>query len=417
MNNTKRNFNKTGILFCLLLFGILISVGQKTDRAAANMINAKTYTVSSTTKPLNIKYTKYSTYTKYTKQYYMLRSYLEQLEKNGGTLTLSAGTYSITNTLYIPSNVTLRFKNGVIIKKLDKTGVSTLKSSKSIFQLVSPSKAGMKGVYGGYRGEKDIHITGTGTVIMDLSFDTDCLGIMMGHNTNVSISGITFQNMKGGHFIELDASQNVTIENNRFLHHRASATGIKEAINLDTPDKNTDGFHAVWTNYDCTANKDILIQNNQFDDLERAIGTHKYSEGKYHTNVKILNNKIANIDSDAIRILNWTDPVIQGNEIKNVAGGTDDKRAILASGVSNPTITDNTFINVARAIQIMPWKNSGAGSQYGITYNDISSDNISLMKKNTLNEVSEEFFRINKEYNNYTSNTDKYYFEFGDDEE
>jgi hypothetical protein len=208
-----------------------------------------------------------------------------------------------------------------------------------------------------------------------MNFVPGCLGIMMGHNRNVTISNITFQNMKGGHFIELDDSQNVEIENNHFMYHKPSETGLKEAINIDTPDKTTGGFHAIWTNYDCTPDKDIVIQNNYFSDLERAIGTHKYSGAQYHENVQIINNKISNTDSDAIRILNWKNPVVTGNEIKNVAGGTANKRAILASGVINPVITNNTFIKVSRSIQIMPWKNTDPGSQYAITYNDISKEN------------------------------------------
>jgi hypothetical protein len=341
----------------------------------------------------------------------MLRSYLEQLEKNGGgTLTLSSGTYKISNTLYIPSNVTLNLKDGVIIKKIDKTGVAGMVSSKSLFQLVAPTKALVKGAYGGYNGVSDINITGTGTAIIDLNYDTDCVGIMMCHNSNVRIAGITFQNMKGGHFIEMDASQKVTVENNNFLHHQPSSTGIKEAINIDTPDKNTNGFHAVWTNYDCTPDKDVLIQNNYFYDLERAIGTHKYSGGKYHENVQLLNNRISTIDSDAIRILNWTNPVVKGNEISLVAGGVDNKRAILVSGATNPDITENTFEKVSRPIQIMPWKNDKDGSQYEITYNEISQDNITRMLNNTLIDVQERFIRVNKIYNKYDSDTDKYYF-------
>ncbi len=409
--NTKQKFFNKGILFCCLLLIISITICLITNIAAANTINVKTYSVSAATQPINIKFKKYSTYNKYTRQYYMLRSYLEQLEKDGGgTLTLSAGTYTISNTLYIPSNVTIYFKNGVIIKKITKTGITSFKSSKAIFQLVAPSKSDKKGAYGGYEGEKNIHLIGNGTVIIDDNFVTNCLGIIMGHNTNVSISGITFQNMKSGHFIELDASKNVIIENNRFIHHKASETGIKEAINLDTPDKNTEGFHTIWTTYDCTPNIDIVIQNNYFDDLERAIGTHKYSEGKYHENVKILNNKISNTTSDAIRIMNWLNPIIKGNEINSVAGGKGNKRAILASGVINPTITGNTFIKASRTIQIMPWKNSGAGSQYNITYNNISQENISLMLKNTLINIEEKFIRINNRYNNFSSYTDRYYF-------
>ena len=232
----------------------------------------------------------------------------------------------------------------------------------------------------------------------------------MGHNTNVQVSGITFQNMNTGHFIEMDASQNVTVENNNFIHHKQSENGNKEAINIDTPDKNTGGFHATWSNYDCTPDKDVVIQNNSFEDLERAIGTHKYSEGKYHGNVQILNNQITNTSSDAIRILNWTNPVIKGNVIKNVADGKSNKRAVLMSGVTNPVITENTFSDVSRAIQVMPWKNTGDDSNYAITYNDVSSDNISLMLKNTLIHVGENYIRVNKSYNDYYSDTDKYYF-------
>lgn len=411
MEYTKQNYYKKNLLFSYLLLILFIFIGLKSERVAASELSTKTYSVTTSTKPLNLAYLKYSTYNSYTKQYYMLRSYLEQLEKNGGgTLTLSAGTYMISNTLYIPSNVTILFNDGVIIKKSDKTGTIKMKSSKSVFQLVAPSKSKISGIYSGYQGEKNIKLIGKGTVIFDLNYNLDCLGIMMGHNTNVLISGITFQNMWSGHFIEMDASQNVTIENNRFIHHKTSETGIKEGINIDTPDKSTDGFHAVWTTYDCTPNKDILIQNNYFDNLERAIGTHKYSGGKYHENVQILNNTISNTSSDAIRVLNWKNPVIEVNTIKSVAGGEGNKRAILASGIINPTITNNTFTNASRPIQIMPWKNIGDGSQYAITYNDINRENISFMLKNTLNNVDERFIRINKVYNEYSSNTDKYYF-------
>lgn len=414
MKKFKIRFIQHIILFILGLFAaasIFILLSKPEVSEASEVLSTKSYSVNAATTPLNIKYTKYSTYTSYTKQYYMLRSYLEQLEKDGGgTLTLSAGTYKISNTLYVPSNVTINLSDGVTIKKIDETGVSTMKGSKSIFQLIAPSKASIKGVYGGYDGETNINIIGNGTATIDLNFSTDCLGIMMGHNTNVKISGITFQNMKGGHFIEMDASQNVTVENNQFLYHKASSDGIKEAINIDTPDINTGGFHAVWTDYDCTPDKDVLIQNNHFEDLERAIGTHKYSEGKYHENIQILNNTIYKTSSDAIRVLNWSNPIIKGNEITLVANGGNGKRALLISGVSNPLITGNIFNKVSRAMQLMPWKNTGDNSNYAITYNNVSRDNITLMLKNTLTNAQEYFIRVNKTYNVYTMNTDKYYF-------
>ncbi|HWT27564.1 MAG TPA: right-handed parallel beta-helix repeat-containing protein [Mobilitalea sp.] len=413
MNNQPGSVKPLISLIGFVLFTFILVIPAK-DVVMAQTVSTKIYTVKASSKPYKDKYETYSTYNTKTRQYYMLRSYLEQLEKDGGgSLVLTAGTYNITNSLYIPSHVTIHFEDGVIIRKTEQTGTSKMVSAKSLFQLAAPSKSGTAGAYGGYKGVTDIKLVGKGTAVIDMGFVKDSIAVVLGHNTNVLISGITFENMEGGHFIELDASQNVTIENNKFLHHKPSDTGIKEAINIDTPDKSTGGFHFIWTNYDCSPDKDILIRNNTFDDLERAIGTHKYSGGKYHENVQIINNKISNLDSDAIRILNWKNPVIKGNDIRKVSGKTGNNRAVLASGVINPTITGNTFSNAPRPIQIMPWKNSGGGSQYAITYNQVSSTNINLMLKNHLINVGETFIRVNKTYNVFDQNTVKYYYSGG----
>jgi hypothetical protein len=224
------------------------------------------------------------------------------------------------------------------------------------------------------------------------------------------VKGIHFRNMYGGHFIELDASQNVLIEDCSFEDHKASESGIKEAINIDTPDIKTGGFHATWTSYDCTPDLDVIIQRNSFRNLERAVGTHKYSEGRYHENIKVLNNTIENTTSDAIRIINWKNPVITGNSITNVNMGQGTKRAILASGILHPMITGNYFTEVPRPIQLMPWKNNGTGSEYAITYNEVSTEEINQMLNNYLKSVGESFIRVNRTYGVYASDTLKYYY-------
>ena len=127
-----------------------------------------------------------------------------------------------------------------------------------------------------------------------------------------------------------------------------------------------------------------------------------------HTNVRILNNVIDGCDQDAIRVMNWDSPVIEGNRISNIAGGTGKYRAILASGVKNPTFTNNTIENVARPIQIMPWKNDGAGENYAIIYNELSDENIAAMQKNTLINVSEAFIRYNTIYDEFINGSYKY---------
>lgn len=404
----KHLFGKFLILFIAIIITSAVTMLPSNKVYASTK---KTYTITTKTHPYKDHYKKSAYYNEKTKDYFTIRSYLEQLEKvGGGTLIIKKGTYTITNTLYIPSNVTIQLSNGVIIKKGTKTGNKKLKASSSIFQMAAPSKSQKKGAYGKYNGVKNVKIIGSGTVVFDLNYKKDSIALIMGHNSNIFIKGITFKNMYGGHFIELDASKNVTIEKCKFMNHKDSENNNKEAINLDTPDKTTKGFNNIWTNYDCTPNKNIIIKNNTFKNLERAIGTHKYSGGKYHDKVTISGNKITDCDQDPIRVMNWSSPKIYNNIIENVAKGKGTYRGILMSGVKNPTVTDNTFKNVARSIQIMPWKNSGPGSQYAITYNKLNQQNIEDMLKNTLVNVSENFIRVNHKYNIFDKDTDKYEF-------
>ena len=98
---------------------------------------------------------------------------------------------------------------------------------------------------------------------------------------------------------------------------------MKEAINIDTPDKETNGFNNIWSKHDKTPNENVTISGCQFTNLGRAIGTHKYSASGdtqiYHRNIQILNCKISNMRWDSpIRVMNWKDSAIQNTVIQNV---------------------------------------------------------------------------------------------------
>ncbi|EIT87102.1 hypothetical protein A374_02574 [Fictibacillus macauensis ZFHKF-1] len=380
----------------------LLLISASTSVQAEAKANAKpSYTITPNTSPIDKSMKKYSTYNHYTKHYYVLRSYLEKLEKTGGgTLTLKAGTYTISNTVYIPSHVKI-ILDGATIKKGVKTGTSRFPASKSIFQLIAPSKAAKHGVYGKYDGEKNIAILGKHKASIDLGYADTTFAIIAGHNQNVTIENITFRNMHSGHFIEMDATKGALIKGNRFLNSVASVDKNKEAINLDTPDRSTKGWSQEWSKFDCTANKDITIENNQFYNLDRSIGTHKYSGGSYHDHIVVKHNDIEKMREDAIRVMNWSHAEISDNTIHNVAGGESGKRGILASGAMDPTFKNNRFQQVGRPIQFMVWKNSGPGSQYEETGNDLSSANKKALKTNVVKQPTENFIRINKYWNQF----------------
>lgn len=366
----------------------------------------KDYVISAGCNPYRDHYTDDKWYNEYTKDYYVFRSYLEQLERvGGGTLTVQSGNYSITNTLFVPSNTTITFQHGVNIKKGTYTGFNStvLAPSLSLFQLVPPSQSTGVGVMSAYNGAHDIKFIGQGTVTIDLLYFNCCKAIVMGHNSNVLIQNINFHNYMGHHFIELDASKNVTIQGCTFQgsSFTGSSDDYKEAINIDTPDKNTGGFNQTWTSYDRTPNDTIIIQNNTFFNVLRAIGTHKYSVSPvdnqtqlYHSNVQILSNNITNTNSYAIRSINWKDCIIKGNTIKNVGSGKT--TAILMSGTVNPTITENIFDTALRPITLNTKDNSDsklADKAYPATHtildsNEESGVNLTAMLNNTLIDMS-----------------------------
>ena len=126
--------------------------------------------------------------------------------------------------------------------------------------------------------------------------------------------------------------------------------------------------------------------------------------------IQKLNNEITNCDIDSIRVMNWKDITIQKNKFTNVANQKDGYRAILISGSSKMNISNNHFKDTSRPIQLMPWKNSGPGEEYEITYNKVTDEEYTLMLQNTLENVQEKFIRVNNTYGEFVKDTVKIYF-------
>ena len=424
-----KRFHFSTILSVLLSFMIILgsvfshgSADSVKAAASGEATGAKladdslpTYKISPKSKTAS-NYERYSTYSKDTHCYYLIRSYMEKLEEaGGGTLILKKGTYTLSNTIYVPSNVTIIFNKKVKLKKSMDSGTSLFPASYSFFQLCAPSDSEKTGVYKKYDGVHDVAFIGKGKVTFDQASKQDVISIMMCHNSNITVKGINFKNMYAGHFLETDASKNILIEDCTFSGHKDSPNNNKEAINLDTPDKATGGFHADWSSYDKTPNDLVTIKNCTFKDLERAIGTHKYSQDKLHKNITISDCSIKSCDKDAIRVMNWKDFTIKNNTIDTVSDGTDRiYRAVLVSGGYGMDISYNTFKNVARPVQIMAWRNSDAGSEYDTIYNDVTDAEMSLMETNTLINGQEYFIRWNKLYEVYNTDTVKIPVKSGD---
>jgi hypothetical protein len=358
-------------------------VGYKSNVLTVKTYQPKTYRITPATLPTNPTMMRYGYYNSYTRQYYMVRSYMEWFEKcGGGKLIFSPGTYTITNTIFVPSNVAIVFEDGVTVNKGTYTGCN-LAPSNSLFQLIRPSKGHSIGVYGGYNGEKNIVFQGLGNAVIDMKYQAKSNCIQTGHNQNLTVSGITFRNVNGGHFIEMDATKNAIVQDCNF----SNITGdtIREAINLDTPDKVTGGFTANWSTYDCTANYNVLITRCTFSSMGRAVGTHNYSGNHTHDYVTITDNTLNNMYSYGIGMMNWRYAVVSNNTINGSSKAIAENRSgILGYGVYGSTIKDNTISTYKWGMLFKIGQGTSAAeiAAYGKIYNYFSRENLGDLSTN-----------------------------------
>ena len=104
-------------------------------------------------------------------------------------------------------------------------------------------------------------------------------------------------------------------------------------------------------------------------------------------------------------MMNWRSSKITDNVISGTKKGN--YRAILGSGVYYPVIKDNKFMNFDRAVQFMPWKNSGPGKNYKTIYNKFSNYSYQCLKQNMCSGDRENYVRINWRYKDYAAKHSK----------
>jgi hypothetical protein len=359
------------------------------------------YIVDPLTAPLPASGYEYApAYNDYTRNYYTLRSYVEDIEKRGGgSLTLAPGVYNVTNVVYIPSDTTIYLSDGVVIQNASETYTSRLNAAKTVFHFCAPSTVRDGLTYSGYNGVHDSAIIGYGNAIIDMEGVPDRYGVVMAHATNITVQGVAFTNINNGHGIEVNASSNVNIANCSFTGDISATSPEDEGVNIDSADPLTGGLNAPYSSYDCTACSDVTVQGCVFADLPRAIGSHKYSYGRPHIRINVIGNAIRNARSDAIGAMYWKDSLIQNN---NIDGVTPDKHGVSGGGAINLTVRGNVFANMSRVAEFFVWEES----YYPMIQPEMSDAALSgILYNNTFINVTNVNIRMEPDYN-----TDEFYF-------
>lgn len=375
----------------------------------------KTFTITPDTEPYREHYDDLADYKANSSQartYFVFRSYMEQLEyAGGGTITVAPGTYKLSHAVCIPSNVTVKFQSGVRIQKVKAVNTS-LAINKTMFEIVPPSKEGEKNSIGGYNGSRNVTLQGDLNVVIDCDNVLNAMAIIMGHSQNITIKDIAFTNEYGSHFIELNSSKNVTVENCSFTDFRIyNNKSHKEAINVDTTDSNNSGFNYDWSTHDRTACDTVNIKNCTFTNMGAAVGSHTYSVSTsnqqiYHENVTIQGCTVNQTYNAAVRMMNWRNAVIKDNVFSGIQALQDNKGykyvCILAKGVVNPTIKGNVFSkggtkkNCAIRIDMKSSADIQAAidAGYADSYSQLTEQNLIDLRDNTVGEGCYKYFRI-----------------------
>ena len=274
--------------------------------------------------------------------------------KGGGTLTFKKGTYRFQYSVCIPSNVTVVFKDGVVIENIMDYHAHIAPTT-LLFQFVPKNKSKQSKVIGKYNGTSNAKMIGKGKVVFKMN-KVQGLAINVLHCKNIEISGITFKGMNGKHYIEVNASKKVNIHDCRFEKATLKSVKknyVKEAINIDLPDPTIGGIGSVWAKQDKTPCQNITVKNCYFTGMSRGVGTHNYSQTKsgkniYHKNITIVGNTFTGMYDAGINVLNWKNTKIINNTFVKNGIGKNKKRnttghAISGSGVLKITMTGNTF--------------------------------------------------------------------------
>ena len=288
-------------------------------------------------------------------------------DAGGGTVYIPTGTYNLGSRLEIYTGTTLLLSQKAVMFRNHNSN------------MIINGLAGAS--YSGYAGQTDIKIIGGIWECRGTAFpSTPAMGISIGHGSNIIIQDLTVSNVGGYHAIEINSSKNVRISNCRFVGYKDTGSrGYSEAIQIDLA--KSSGVFGAFGSYDNTPCTDVVIENCYFGPSGTAgttswptgIGSHSYTSGYKHTNIKMIGNTFDSMTEYAIRLdVKYDDTIISNNIIKNCyagigAGFDQADRLTSAQQCKNLIITGNQIEGAGST--------SGHNGVYVVNYDGVTVNN------------------------------------------
>ncbi|MGJ5646158.1 glycosyl hydrolase family 28-related protein [Morganella morganii] len=168
----------------------------------------------------------------------------------------------------------------------------------------------------GYNGDGNITIIGgvlNNIRAVDKKYNTGGMGFA--HAENIIISDVFFKNGYHGHFIEINSSKNVIIDNCKFFNMVAGGKDSSECINIDYAFKV--GF-PVMGSYDGTVCEDVTIRDCYFKACVCSAGTHSNHPDKLtHNRIKMQNCIVDGMTVEGVALRYSTDSSITNTSFIN----------------------------------------------------------------------------------------------------
>lgn len=186
------------------------------------------------------------------------------------------------------------------------------------------------GTGGGYSGTKNVLIEGgIWDGLGSVTKNTNPIFRFV-HASDIEFLNCTVQNSFNAHHLEMGGIKGLSILGCTFSNYSQDKASLKkEAVQLDIC--NNSSIMPGCKVYDDARCQNVLIKNNTFTKLYRAIGTHSAVVGKYMSNITISDNFFSDIKGKAIGMYNYKNCSIIHNTFVDCCEAVD-FRSVSMSG-------------------------------------------------------------------------------------
>lgn len=231
----------------------------------------------------------------------------------GGTVNIPAGTYYINGPLRVKSNTHIILDDGARIVRTDD----------SQYML---SYAGVDSTSSGYDKLSNVTIEGGVWDGNPTNTSTNAKGLVLIRNANnITLKNTTFQNCCGTHFLLFEGVSDITMTGctvKNFIPFTGSESTYKTATKADYRYRTTEAVHLDYIN--STPCQNVTIQNNYFENLTTAIGTHAHASDtgseNYSTGIDVENNTFQNCSFYGLDAAYFTDFIFSWNTLTDCGG-------------------------------------------------------------------------------------------------